>query len=156
MVFDRVVKFWADFVPVTDAVLLSVVPLPAVTWPRMVTVHDSPPAMPPPLQVTRLPLGPPWVQLPFVLVIVSCGSAGGFWITPIAVDLVGHDEVLERGAAGVLDDDGVGELRAGGDELAEAVLVTVIGLVAAADWLPSIHAARTAKTHPARTKIDRR
>ena len=39
--------------------------------------------MPPPLQVTRLPFGPPCVQLPFVLVIVSCGSAGGLWITPI-------------------------------------------------------------------------
>src|SRR6478736_2126723 len=31
-----------------------------------------------------------------------------------------------------------------------------MGRVAAADWLPSVHAARTANVHPARTKIDER
>ena len=31
------VKFWADFVQVADAVLFSVAPLAAVTRPRMVT-----------------------------------------------------------------------------------------------------------------------
>jgi hypothetical protein len=78
VVFERVVKFWLDFVPVTDAVLESVVPAPAVTWPRIVTVTDSPPVMPPTLQVTRFPLGPPCVQLPLLVVMINCGSAGGF------------------------------------------------------------------------------
>src|SRR4051794_30981754 len=48
----------------------------------MVTVNDSPPAMVPAVQVTRLPFAPPWAHEPFVLVMISCGSAGGVWITP--------------------------------------------------------------------------
>ncbi len=77
-----VVKVCADLVPVTEAVLLSVVPSAAVTWPRMVTVQTAPPLSVPASQVTTLPLGPPWEQLPLELVIVSCGTAGGVWITP--------------------------------------------------------------------------
>jgi hypothetical protein len=46
------VKFWADLVPVNDATLLRVVPPGAVTTPRIVTVHVSPPFRVPPLQVT--------------------------------------------------------------------------------------------------------
>jgi hypothetical protein len=77
-----VVKFWADLVPDTDAVLFSVVPLAAVTWPRIVTVTVTPPATVPIWQVTTLPFGPPWVQVPCVLVIVSWGRPGGLWIVP--------------------------------------------------------------------------
>ena len=73
---------WADFVPVTEAVLLRVVPSAAVTWPRMVTVQTCRAESVPALQVTRFPLGPPWVQAPLELVIVSWGRAGGLWMTP--------------------------------------------------------------------------
>ena len=58
------VKVWADFVPVTDAVLLSVVLFGAVTCPRIVTVAASHPFIDPMLHVTRFPLGPPWVHSP--------------------------------------------------------------------------------------------
>jgi hypothetical protein len=47
-----VVKFCADFVPVTEAVLFSVVPLAAVTMPRMVIVAEPPPGIVPMLHVT--------------------------------------------------------------------------------------------------------
>ena len=50
----RAVKFCADLVTVTEAVLLRVVPLAAVTRPRMVTVQVPPPSIEPALQVTRL------------------------------------------------------------------------------------------------------
>src|SRR6266581_2006019 len=66
------VKFWADFVPVTEAVLFRVVPLAAVTMPRIVTTHDPPPSRVPAAQVTRLAF---WEQLPRVLVRTSWGGA---------------------------------------------------------------------------------
>src|SRR6185369_8599865 len=77
-----VVKFWADFVPVTDAVLLRLVPFEAVTWPRIVIVTVAPPEMVPIWHVTTLPFAPPWAHGPWVLVIVSCGSPGGLWTVP--------------------------------------------------------------------------
>src|SRR5687768_15250694 len=66
-----VVKFCADRVPVTDAVLLMTVPSEAVTMPRTVTVHDLPPPRTPPEQVT---LRFDWEQLPWELVRTSCGG----------------------------------------------------------------------------------
>jgi hypothetical protein len=47
------VKFCADLVPVTLAVLFIVVPFGAVTFPVMVTVQDSPPFRVPAEQDTR-------------------------------------------------------------------------------------------------------
>ena len=76
-------KFWDDLVPVTDAVLLSVVPLAAVTCPPIVIVTDAPPAMVPTLHVTTLPFGPPWVQLPWLLVIDELRQGGRAWMTPM-------------------------------------------------------------------------
>ncbi|MNC90760.1 hypothetical protein D3C83_69020 [compost metagenome] len=65
------VKFCADRVPLTDAVLLMVVPFAAVTMPRMVTVHEPPPSMLPALHVTSALVC--W-QPPRVLVSTSCGG----------------------------------------------------------------------------------
>src|ERR1044072_7703373 len=65
------VKFWADLVPVTEAVLFMVVPLAAVTTPRMVTVQEPPPSMSPAAQLTRFTF---WMQLPRVLVRTSWGG----------------------------------------------------------------------------------
>src|SRR5262245_36666140 len=65
------VKFCADLVPVTDAVLLIVVPFAAVTTPRMVTTHDPLPSIVPPLHVTRLVF---CAHEPRLLVICSCGG----------------------------------------------------------------------------------
>ena len=65
------VKFWADRVPVTEAVLFRVVPLDAVTMPRMLTTQVPPPSMVPAAQVTRFTF---WVQLPRVLVRTSWGG----------------------------------------------------------------------------------
>src|SRR5262245_48039584 len=66
-----VVKFCADRVPVTDAVVLMVVPLAAVTMPVMVTTQVPPPSIVPPLQVTNPLL---CAQLPRVLVSASFGG----------------------------------------------------------------------------------
>ncbi len=49
----------------------------------MVTVQTWRPLSVPALHVTRFPLGPPWVQVPLELVIVSWGRAGGLWMTPM-------------------------------------------------------------------------
>ena len=77
---DGIVAFsWAnkgeevpfEFVPLTDAVLLIDVPFAAVTMPRIVTTHDPPPSICPPLHVTRFPL---CEQLPRELVNCSCGG----------------------------------------------------------------------------------
>src|SRR6266436_2664302 len=65
------VKFWADFVPVTEAVLFKVVPLAAVTMPRIVTTHTPPPSTVPAEQVTRLAF---CAQLPRELVRTSWGG----------------------------------------------------------------------------------
>jgi hypothetical protein len=48
-------------VPVTEAVLFRVLPLDAVTMPRMVTTQVPPPSMLPAAQVTRFTF---WLQLP--------------------------------------------------------------------------------------------
>src|SRR4051812_5837506 len=77
-----VVKFWADFVPDTEAVLFRFVPLAAVTWPRIVIVTVAVPAIVPIWQVTVFPFAPPWLQGPCVLVIVSWGRPGGLWTVP--------------------------------------------------------------------------
>ncbi len=74
-----VVKFCADLVPVTPAVLLSVDPDGAVTTPRMVTVQLAPPFRVPPLQLTSWP---DWVQVPWLEVMAYCGVAGGDWRVP--------------------------------------------------------------------------
>ena len=75
-----VVKFWADRVPVTLAVLLMVVPAGAVTTPRTVTVNEPPPLTVPRLQLTSCPL---CVHVPLLDVMTYCGVAGGAWIVPI-------------------------------------------------------------------------
>src|SRR5688500_8787201 len=63
-----VLKVVADLVPVTLAVLFSVVPLGTFTTPRIVTVHDWKPWRVPALRRMRLPS---WPQLPTVLVVTS-------------------------------------------------------------------------------------
>src|SRR4029079_14801071 len=77
-----VVKFWADFVPLTLAVFWRFVLPAAVTWPVIVIVALACPFIVPIWQVTVLPLAPPCVQGPWVLVMVSCGRPGGLWIVP--------------------------------------------------------------------------
>src|SRR6266542_5107704 len=66
-----VVEFCADLVPVTEAVLLIVVPLAAVTMPRIVTTHVPPPSIVPALHAIRFTF---CVQLPRVLVSTNCGG----------------------------------------------------------------------------------
>src|SRR5512142_3059409 len=65
------VKFCAERVPVTDAVLLRTVPCGASTTPRIVTVHEPPPSIVPAEHVTSVAL---CVHEPRVLVIWSCGG----------------------------------------------------------------------------------
>src|SRR5262245_10707079 len=77
-----VVKFWADFVPLTLAVFWRFVLPAAVTWPVIVIRTLPCPLIVPIWQVTTLPLAPPWVHGPWVLVIVSWGRPGGLWIVP--------------------------------------------------------------------------
>jgi hypothetical protein len=65
---DEAVKVWLDFVQVAVTVSFKVVPLEAVTVPRIVTVHDLPPPSVPAVQVTRLFA---CEQVPMVLVRIS-------------------------------------------------------------------------------------
>src|SRR6187399_2791852 len=49
-----VLKFWAERVPATAAVLLMVAPFAALTLPRIVTVHEPFPSIVPPWHVTSV------------------------------------------------------------------------------------------------------
>src|SRR5678815_5739394 len=66
-----VLKFWAERVPATAAVLLMVAPFAALTLPRIVTIHDPLPSIVPPWHVTSVVV---CVQLPRELVICSWGG----------------------------------------------------------------------------------